>query len=308
MTDQSRDSGPDGGASHEPDGPSSRGPEGEFRDPDALRARAGVRGDPNRDQHFLVDDRVLDRLPTYATDADTSHVLEVGAGTGALTDRLLAVADHVTAVERDPDLAAFLREEFAEPIDAGNLTVVEGDALEVDLPAFTASVSNLPYGISSEIVFRLLPRMRPMVLTFQQEFAERMAADPGTEEYGRLSVTAGHYADVEVVERIPPEAFDPQPAVESAVVRTTPREPEYDVPEDDFFMRFLRAVFTQRRKTMRNAVRNTGHISGLNDPDAVVDAADEDLMSRRAGNVTPAEFAQLATLAWDVGDPGEPDA
>ena len=281
-----------------------------FRDPDRLRARAGVAGNPDRDQHFLVDDRVLDRLPTYATDAgvDTSHVLEVGAGNGALTDRLLAAAGRVTAVERDPDLAAFLREEFANAVDTGRLTVVEGDALEIPLPGFTASISNLPYGISSEIAFRLLPRGKPLVCTFQREFAERMAAEPGTDDYGRLSVTAGHYADIEVVERIPPEAFDPQPAVESAVVRATPREPAYSIPDDDFFMRFLRAVFTQRRKTMRNAIRNTVHISGLGDGDAVVAAADEQLMGRRAGNVTPAEFAQLATLAWDLGEPGEPDA
>lgn len=281
---------------------------GQFRDPDALRARAGVAGDPNQDQHFLVDDRVLDRLPEYAAEMDTSHVLEIGGGTGALTDRLLAVADRVTVAERDPDLAEFLREEFVDACAEGRLTVLEGDALDVELPEFTASVSNLPYGISSEIAFRLLPTGRPLVLMFQSEFAERMAADPGTDEYGRLSVTAGHYADIELVESVPPEAFDPQPAVDSAVVRTTPHDPDYDVPDDDFFMNFLRAVFTQRRKTMRNAVRNTVHISGLGDGDAVVDAAEEELMSRRAGNVTPAEFAQLVTLAWEVGDPGEPEA
>ncbi len=275
------------------------------RDPDALRRQAGVFGDPDRDQHFLVDDRVLDRLPGYASelDADLSHVLEIGAGTGALTDRLLAVADRVTAVERDPDLAAFLREEFEAGVDEGRLAVVEGDALDVDLPDFSAAIGNLPYGVSSEIAFRLLPRNRPTVLMFQREFAERMAADPGSDDYGRLSVAAAHYADVELVEHVPKEAFDPQPAVESAVVRTTPRAPDYEVPSDDFFLRFLKAVFTQRRKTMRNAVRNTGHISGLDDPDAVVDAADEALLKRRAGNLEPRDFAELATLAWDVGDP-----
>jgi 16S rRNA (adenine1518-N6/adenine1519-N6)-dimethyltransferase len=279
----------------------------DYRNPDALRARAGVAGDPSRDQHFLVDDRVLDRLPTYLTEtgADTSHVLEIGGGTGALTDRLCAVADRVTVVERDPTLAAFLREEFADERDRGTLDVLEGDALDVDVPAYTASVSNLPYGASSEIAFRLLPDGVPLVLMFQKEFATRMAADVGDDEYGRLSVTAGHYAEVELVETVPPAAFDPQPAVESAVVRTTPRDPSYTVPDDGFFLTFLKAIFTQRRKTMRNAVRNTAHISELGAPDAVVDAADEALLSQRAGNVAPAEFAQLAQLAWDVGQPAQ---
>ena len=272
------------------------------RDPDSLRRRAGVRGDPAKDQHFLVDDRVLDRLPGYLDEAAREHVLEIGGGTGALTDRLLEAAPpegHVTVIERDPELAAFLGEEFGDAVAAGQLTVIEGDALTVDLPAFTGSVSNLPYGASSEFCFRLLPRGQPLVLTLQREFAERMAADPGTDDYGRLSVTAGHYADVTVVETVPPSAFDPQPAVESAVVRCTPRDPDYDV-EVAPFMAIVRAVFTQRRKTMRNAIRNTGHISGIEDPDAVVAAADESLMSKRAGDVTPAEFAALTTLAGEV--------
>ena len=272
-----------------------------MRDPDALVARAGVRGDPDRDQHFLVDDRVLDRLPGYLPeDADRSHVLEVGGGAGALTDRLCSVADHLTVLERDPALAAFLEREFAEDVESGELTVVEGDALELELPEFTASVSNLPYGVSSEIAFRLLPERRPTVLMFQREFAERMAADPGDDEYGRLSVTAGHYADVEIVEPVPKEAFSPAPAVESAVVRTTPRQPDYEVSDDERFMALVRAVFTQRRKTMRNAIRNTAHISGIEDPAAVVDAADETLLSKRAGNVPPAAFARLTRTAAEV--------
>ena len=273
------------------------------RDPDALRRRAGVAGDPDRDQHFLVDDRVLDRLPTYLPEGtDRSHLLEVGGGTGALTDRLLAATDgRVTVVERDPRLAAFLRAEFDRPDERDRLTVVEGDAVEVALPDHTASVSNLPYGASSPITFRLLPRGRPAVATYQLEFAERMVAEPGTSDYGRLSVTAGHYADCEIVERVPPTAFDPQPAVESAVVRVSPREPEYEVDDEAAFLRLVKAVFTQRRKTVRNAIRNTAHMSGVDDPEAVVDRADEALLSARAGDLSPADFAALATLAERYG-------
>ncbi len=166
-------------------------------------------------------------------------------------------------------------------------------------------MSNLPYGVSSEIAFRLFPEKQPLVLMFQQEFAERMVADPGTSEYGRLSVSSQHYADVELVESIPKEAFSPPPAVRSAVVRAVPRDPDYAVENEAFFLRFVKALFTQRRKTIRNAIRNTAHISGLAEPEAVVDAADEDVLGKRAGAMAPAEFAALARLARDVGEPGD---
>ena len=284
------------------------------RDPDALARRAGARADPDRDQHFLVDDRVLDRIPGYLpADADGSHLLEIGGGAGALTDRLLAAATadsaadpgRVTVIERDGTFADFLREEFAAAVDGGRLDVVEGDALDVDLPPFSACVANLPYGVSSEIAFRLLPEKKPLVLMFQAEFADRMVASAGESEYGRLSVSAQHYADVEVVERVPTEAFDPQPAVESAVVRCTPRDPDYVVGDEAFFLRFVKALFTQRRKTVRNAVRNTAHISGLDEPEAVVDAADEELLRSRPGTLDPAAFAALAELARERGSPTE---
>lgn len=271
------------------------------RDPRRLIDRAGVRGDPRHDQHFLVDGRVLDRIAGFGAELDRSHVLEIGAGTGGLTDRLLAGADRVTAIERDRTLAAFLREEFRDAVDAGRLTVVQGDALALEWPDFTASVSNLPYSASSELLFRLLPRGRPLVLLVQREFADRLTADPGTDDYGRLSVTAGHYAALETLEVVPPTAFDPQPAVESAVVRATPREPAYAVPDDERFLDFVTAVFTQRRKTMRNAIRNTAHISGLADPDALVAAADEALLDARPERLTPGDFARLCRLAAETG-------
>lgn len=266
------------------------------RDPDALIARAGIRGDPRCDQHFLVDNRVLDRLPEYATGFDLTSVLEVGPGPGGLTDRLLAVSDHVTAVERDPNLVSFLRSEFREAIGDARLSIIRGDALDVDLPDYSTCISNLPYGISSELLFRLLPRDQPLVVTVQREFAERMTAEPGTPEYGRLSVTAGHYASAEIVEIIPAEAFQPQPAVESAVVRSTPKAPPYTVDEGAF-LDFVRAVFTQRRKTMRNAIRNTTHISGIDDPVALITTADSSLMAARPGDLTPQDFAMLVELS-----------
>ena len=272
------------------------------RDPDDLIRRAGSRGNPDFDQHFLVDDRVVDRIPGFLPDAcDTSHILEIGGGPGVLTDRLLAVADHVTVIERDPDFAAHLREEFDADREAGRLTVIEGDALEVDLPEFSACVSNLPYSASSEIAFRLLPLGKPLVLMFQLEFAERMVAEVGDDDYGRLSVSAQHYADCEIVESVPNTAFDPQPAVQSAIVRLLPRDPDYDVDDEQFFLDFVKAIFTQRRKTIRNGIRNTAHISGLDDPAAVVEAADEEMLRRRAGKVAPREFAALATVAADHG-------
>ena len=287
------------------------------RDPNALARRAGARADPDRDQHFLVDDRVLDRIPGYLPDdADRSRLLEIGGGAGALTDRLLATTDdagdadrdasgRLTVIERDGAFAEFLREEFAAAVADGLLNVVEGDALDVELPPFTACVANLPYGVSSEIAFRLLPEKKPLVLMFQAEFADRMVASAGESEYGRLSVAAQHYADVEIVERVPKEAFDPQPAVESAVVRCTPRDPDYAVGDEAFFLRFVKALFTQRRKTVRNAVRNTAHISGLDDPEAVVDAADEELLRSRPGTLEPSAFAALAELARERGSPTE---
>ncbi|UPM43132.1 16S ribosomal RNA methyltransferase A [Halocatena salina] len=275
-----------------------------FRDPDALIARAGVAGDPNHDQHFLVDDRVLDRLTGYLpTDTDRSHLLEIGAGTGALTDRLLEHGKRVTAIERDPALVEFLRSEFEDAITTDRLTVIEGDALDVELPDVTASVSNLPYSASSDILFRLLPRSIPLVVMVQREFAARMAADPGTDEYGRLSVTAGHYGECEIVEPVPREAFSPSPPVESAVVRVVPHTPTYTVPDDEFFLDFVTAVFTQRRKTVRNAIRNTVHISNLRDPENVVSAIEDETLSKRPGDLSPSQFAALARSAFKHGEP-----
>lgn len=273
-----------------------------MRDPDILLRKAGIRGDPDRDQHFLIDDRVLDRIPTYLPeDTDTSVVLEIGAGTGALTDRLLGIGDRVIAIEQDSTLVRFLEAEFGDEISAHRLEVLEGDALTVPIPEFTTVVANLPYGVSSEIAFRLLPERKPMVLMFQREFAERMVATPGESDYGRLSVTTAHYATAEIVEIVPKEAFSPKPAVQSAIVRFAPCEPTYSLHNEAIFFDFVRAVFTQRRKTMRNAIRNTTHISGIDDASSMIEKADETLLQKRPGELSPEAFAELSNLIVEIG-------
>lgn len=248
-----------------------------------LARLAGVRPDGTGDKHFLTDERVLDRIVGYAP-AEEGHVLEVGGGVGSLTQRLAEKYDHVTVVELDRELARFLGDEFGDSVD-----VIQGDAADVSLPEFDVSVSNLPYSASSPVLFRLLPRAKPLVVTVQKEFADRVVAEPGGDDYGRLSVTARRYAEPEILETVPPTAFEPEPEVESAVVRFAPHE---EVRGDAFFDDVVRAVFTQRRKTLRNALRNTTHMTGI-DEDRVYEVPEE-LLSKRPGKMTPEEFERVA--------------
>jgi 16S rRNA (adenine1518-N6/adenine1519-N6)-dimethyltransferase len=272
-----------------------------LRDPDSLLQRANQFGNPDRDQHFLIDERVVNRIPGYLpATVDLSHILEIGGGTGILTDRLLTVADTVTVIEQDSELVSFLQAEFETEISAGRLDIIDDDALTVSLPDFTACVSNLPYSISTPITFRLLPEQRPLILMYQAEVGERLAADPDTDSYGRLSVGAQHFADVEPVESVPSSAFSPPPAVESVVMRFVPQEPSYTVSDEERFFDFVKALFTQRRKTVRNAIRNTTHISNIERADEVLAEVDSSYLSKRPEKLTPGDFAYLTEIANSV--------
>jgi len=260
-----------------------------------LTDRAGVRPDGTGDKHFLVDERVLDRILGYAPEPDDdgyAHALEVGGGVGSLTQRLAEKYNHITVVELDRKLARFLDDEFGDAVE-----VIQGDAVGVSIPEFDVSVSNLPYSASSPVLFRLLPRSNPLVVTVQKEFADRVVAEPKEDDYGRLSVTARRYAEPEILETVPPSAFEPEPEVESAVVRFEPRE---NVRGDDFFDDVVRAVFTQRRKTLRNALRNTTHMTGIKE-ERVYDVPEE-LLSKRPGKMTPEEFESVADTLREASD------
>lgn len=186
-------------------------------------------------------------------------VVEIGPGKGALTEELIALAGHVIAIEVDPVLVHYLREKFSEAIVAGKLAVIEGDVLSTDLRALCAGAArpviagNLPYYITSPIlekVFALDGAWKRAVFLVQAEVAARITAEPGTRDFGYLSVLAQVHSKVERLFGVPREAFRPPPKVESAVIRMEPRAP---VTADlGGFLRFAQLCFRQKRKTLRN--------------------------------------------------------
>lgn len=245
-------------------------------------ALSHYRGRQPLGQHFLRDVRYAERA---VDEADLRHgetVLEVGPGKGVLTKLLAPRVRKVVAIELDPALA-----DHVEAAGMPNVEVVRGDAVQVDLPPFDACVSNLPYQISSPFLFRLLARdFRVAVLLVQKEFADRLVAKPDTGDYGRLSVNAQRRAHVRIVARVPPGAFDPPPKVDSALVRIEPKPPEFDVVDEEVYEQVVEAGFNQRRKKLANALSSLPppmrhRVPGIPHSD------------RRAGELTPAEFAQV---------------
>jgi len=203
-------------------------------------------------QNFAVSSALLQKLISYASVNGEDVVLEVGAGLGFLTRLLAKRCGRVIAVEVDPRLARVLRMQVQ---GLPNVDVIEGDVLRVPIPRFDKMVSTPPYSISSPLLFWLLERKFDCaVLTFQSEFAGRLAAPVGSGDYGRLTVSAYYLAHVELLDPVPKETFYPPPDVESTVVRLTPREPPFPLENREVFFDLVRALFTQRNRKVRKAV------------------------------------------------------
>ncbi len=225
-----------------------------------LRA-AGLRARHALSQNFLADSDVLSQILETADPEPGGRVLEIGPGLGLLTAGLLDAGASVTAVELDRGLATFLRERFEPALEEGRLMLIEGDALDQDLvlvvePPYDV-VANLPYHITSPILHALLgtpPRPRRLVLMVQREVAERIAAPPGEMSY--LSVFVQYHARVRVAFRVPPEAFEPEPAVESAVIGAEPFDADdrLSAEEEDQLWRLVQAAFRERRKMLHNVL------------------------------------------------------
>jgi 16S rRNA (adenine1518-N6/adenine1519-N6)-dimethyltransferase len=227
---------------------------------DTLRA-AGLRARHALSQNFLADPDVLSQILAEAHPRPGSGVLEIGPGLGLLTGGLLASGAAVTAVELDTGLATFVRYRFSPEIADGQLRLIEGDALDQELTGLVAPpydvVANLPYHITSPILHALLgepPRPRRMVLMVQREVAERIAAPPGKMSY--LSVFVQYHAQVRIAFVVPPEAFEPEPAVESAVIVVEPfaADDRLGPVEEDELWRLVQAAFRERRKMIHNVL------------------------------------------------------
>jgi 16S rRNA (adenine1518-N6/adenine1519-N6)-dimethyltransferase len=227
-----------------------------------LRAE-GLRARHARSQNFLADPEVLQAILDLAEVRPGERVLEIGPGLGILTGGLLASGGAVTAIELDAGLAGYLRRRFEAEIGDGRLDLVEGDALDRELLELVAPpfkvVANLPYHVTSPTLHRLLgglPRPERLVLMLQLEVAERIAAPPGAMSY--LSAFVQYHAEVRVARRVPAEAFEPAPKVESAVVVLTPR-PEVPLgapgsDAEDALWRLVQAGFRERRKMLHNVL------------------------------------------------------
>lgn len=209
-------------------------------------------------QNFLIDRAVVARIVDAISPLREDHVVEIGPGLGALTEPLLGRLAHLDVVEIDRDLAAAVAARFGTE----RLRVHVGDALDFDFCALGARLriaGNLPYNISSPLLFRLSAQagcLRDCHFMLQREVAERMASAPGGRDYGRLSVMLQYQFEVERLFGVAPGSFRPAPRVESAFVRLTPRVPlPWPARDEHVFAQLVAQAFSQRRKTLRNALR-----------------------------------------------------
>ena len=245
-------------------------------------------------QHFLHDPAVIRRIVDAIDARAGERVVEIGPGRGALTRPLLERLGGLDAVELDRDIVAELPARLA---DVGEMRLHQADALAFDFRTLAADaplvvVGNLPYNISTPLLFHLYEqtdRIARMIFMVQKEVAQRLAAAPGGKDYGRLSVMSQWRCDITALFDVGPGAFTPPPQVDSTVVRLVPRPPPLTLRDAGRFAQVVKAAFGQRRKTLRNSLRDLVDLSAF--AAAGVDP------NRRAETLSLTEFAILANHA-----------
>lgn len=217
-------------------------------------------------QNFLVDVRIIEQIVRAIAPEPEQYLLEIGPGLGALTEAVLDEINHLTVIELDRDLAHKLR---THPFIGNKLTVIQEDALKIDfsellppegdIPSRWRVFGNLPYNISTPLIFHLLEyreHIQDMYFMLQKEVVERMAAQPGSKTYGRLSIMCQLFCNVDYLFDVPPESFQPPPKVDSAIVSLRPLlKPRVDVSDLSLFTQIVVSSFSQKRKTLKNNLK-----------------------------------------------------
>ncbi len=251
---------------------------GELR---SLLERYGVRPSKSRGQNYLIDRRVAEREAEYLDIADNDRVLEVGPGFGILTSALLERTSKLTAVEIEEGAVRYLRDTFPQ------MEVMQADFLETDPPQFDLFISNVPYSISSPLLFHLLDmKFKRAVIMVQREFAERMAAPAGDDEYSRLSVNVFYRAECKLLENVPRSRFWPEPEVDSTVVLLTPRPAPFPLRDEKHFLKLVDVLFQQRRKKIGTVLKQKRML-----PE---ERAGIPFLDERVERLTPAQIAELS--------------
>ena len=245
-------------------------------------------------QHFLNDQQVINDIVAAIDPQPTQHIVEIGPGLGAMTLPVLSLVKEMDAVEIDRDVIAALK---VSSFSVGKLNIHEGDALKFDFASLRRDqkmrlIGNLPYNISTPLLFHLIEHcahFADMHFMLQKEVVDRMAAEPNSKDYGRLTVMLAPWVKVEPLFDIPPTAFRPPPRVTSTMVRLIPHDSApFFIRDQDILSRVVLAAFSQRRKTLRNALRSlltADQIRAVNiDP------------GLRAEVLPPESFARLAEL------------
>ena len=257
-------------------------------------------------QNFLVDARVLDKIIQSAGVTKEDCVLEVGPGIGTMTQALSEAARQVVAVEIDDHLIPILQETLKE---CPNVKVIHGDILKTDVKAIADEynegcplhvIANLPYYITTPIIMGLFESgvpLKSITIMVQKEVADRMKAEPGTKDYGALSLAVQYYAEPYLVANVPPNCFIPRPNVGSAVIRLTRHEqPPVQVADEKLMFRLIRAAFNQRRKTLANSLNNSPELFFPKEQIQEAIAALDVPPSVRGEALSLEQFAQLANL------------
>lgn len=213
-------------------------------------------------QNFLHDESILDSIVEGADVCKDDLVIEIGPGVGSLTAKLLQKAAEVVSIELDNDLIPILENELSQE---ENFTLIHDDALKVDFKEIIKDhksvklVANLPYYVTTPIIVKLLKEQynfKSLTIMIQKEVAERIDAEPNCKEYGSLSLLVQYYCNTKIIKRVSPDAFIPQPKVDSIVIRLDRLEkPRVDVTDEDLMFKIIRNAFNMRRKTLLNGVK-----------------------------------------------------